>query len=235
MFLAWLALPAGLKWLDIGCGTGALTSAILSNCSPAEVIGLDLSGTYVAHAQRTYRKPEIRFVVGDATKLFFHSVAFDASVSGLVLNFVDFDRVLAEQHRVVRPGGTIAAYVWDYAGEYEIARRFWDAAKRVDSRANDYDPGRKASICREERLREAMIAAGCAEVATCVLDGSIEFDSVEAYWSIFDGRQGSTFDYLALLTEEQRIELRDVVLSTVEPHEPINLKIRALAVKALRN
>jgi hypothetical protein len=156
------------------------------------------------------------------------------SVSGLALNFIAFDRALAEQRRVVRSGGTIAAYVWDYADGYEFARRFWDAALSIDPRATAYDPGRKATICREQNLQEALVAAGCTGVETCVFDDSGEFPSREAYWHAFDGRQGSTFDYLSLLTDEQRLRLQASLLSTMSPHGPVKLKIRALAVKGLR-
>ena len=123
-FLPWLALPTGLRWLDVACGTGALTSAILARCEPKEVVGLDASSDYLASAQGSCRDPRVRFVVGDANVLSFPSTSFDVAVSGPAMNFIAFDRALAEQHRVVSPGGMIAAYVWDYAGEYEFARRF---------------------------------------------------------------------------------------------------------------
>jgi SAM-dependent methyltransferase len=233
-FLAWLALPTRLRWLDVACGTGALSSAILTHCGPEEVVGLDASADYLAAAQGSYRGPRVRFVVGDANVLSFPSTSFDVSVSGLALNFIAFDRALAEQRRVVRSGGTIAAYVWDYADGYEFARRFWDAALSIDPRAAAYDPGRKATICREQNLYEALVAAGCTGVETCVFDDSGEFPSREAYWHAFDARQGSTFDYLSLLTDEQRLRLQASLLSTMNPHGPVKLKIRALAVKGLR-
>ena len=233
-FLAWLALPTRLRWLDVACGTGALSSAILTHCGPEEVVGLDASADYLAAAQGSYRGPRVRFVVGDANVLSFPSTSFDVSVSGLALNFIAFDHALAEQRRVVRSGGTIAAYVWDYADGYEFARRFWDAALSIDPRAAAYDPGRKATICREQNLHEALVAAGCTGVETCVFDDSGEFPSREAYWHAFDARQGSTFDYLSLLTDEQRLRLQASLLSTMNPHGPVKLKIRALAVKGLR-
>jgi SAM-dependent methyltransferase len=231
-FLAWLAL---LKWLDVACGTGALTSAILARCGPEEVVGLDASTDYLASAQRSCQEHRVGFVFADASVLPFPPTSFDVSVSGLALNFIAFDRALAEQHRVVRSGGTIAAYVWDYAGEYEFARRFWDAALSIDPRAAAYDPGRKATICREQNLHQALVAAGCTGVETCVFDHSGEFPSREAYWHAFDGRQGSTSEYLSMLTEEQRLRLRHSLLSTMNPHGPVRLRIRALAVKGLRN
>jgi SAM-dependent methyltransferase len=233
-FLDWLAPPARLRWLDVACGTGALTSAILAHCAPEEVVGVDTSADYLASAQANCSDPRVRFLVGDANDLSFPSTSFDVSVSALALNFIAFDRAFAEQHRVVRPGGTIAAYVWDYAGEYEFARRFWDAALSIDSRAAAYDPGRNAAICREQNLREGLVAAGCSGVETRVLDDSGEFPSREAYWSAFDGRQGSTSEYLALLTDQERLRLKDAVFSTMPPHCPVKLKVRALAVKGLR-
>ena len=233
-FLDWLALPTRLRWLDVACGTGALTSAILARCGPEAIVGLDGSTDYLASAQRSCQEPRVRFVFADANVLPFPSTSFDVSVSGLALNFIAFDRALAEQHRVVRSGGTIAAYVWDYAGEYEFARRFWDAALSIDPRAAAYDPGRKATICREQNLHEALIAAGCTGVETRVFDDSGEFPSREAYWHAFDGRQGSTFEYLSLLMDEQRVRLQASLLSTMNPYGPVKLKIRALAVKGLR-
>jgi SAM-dependent methyltransferase len=233
-FVDWLSLPSGLKWLDVACGTGALTSAILACCDPDEVVGVDASPHYLEYAQEGCRDPRVQFVVGDANFLSFPVSSFDVSVSGLALNFIAFDRSLAEQHRVVRPGGTIAAYVWDYAGEYEFARRFWDAALRIDPRAAAYDPGRKAKICHEQNLQQALLAAGCTGVETCVIDDSGEIPSREAYWHAFDGRQGSTSEYLSLLTDEQRLRLRATLLSTMSPHGPVKLKVRALTVRGVR-
>jgi ubiquinone/menaquinone biosynthesis C-methylase UbiE len=233
-FLNWLALPAGLTWLDVACGTGALTSAILAGCGPAEVVGLDASPDYLASAKTSCADPRARFIPGDATALTFPPASFDVAVSGLALNFLAFDRALAEQHRVVRPGGLIAAYVWDYGGEYEFARRFWDAALSIDPRAAAYDPGRKSKICRQESLRDALIAAGCTNVETCVFDDWGEFSSREAYWRTFDARQGSTYEYLSLLTDQERQRLQHAVLSTMPSEGSVKLKVRALAVKGLR-
>lgn len=234
-FLHWLALPAGLKWLDVACGTGALTSVILQHCAPNEVVGIDASAEYLASAGASCQDPRVQFLIGDANVLSFPSTSFDVSVSALALNFIAHDRALGEQRRVVRPGGIIAAYVWDYAGEYEFARRFWDAALSIDWRAAAYDPGRKAAICSEQSLRKALVAVGCKNVQTCALDDEGEFPSREAYWRTFDGRQGSTSEYLSLLTDQERLRLEDAVLSNMNPTGPVKLKVRALAVKGVRD
>jgi ubiquinone/menaquinone biosynthesis C-methylase UbiE len=233
-FVTWLALPTGLTWLDVACGTGALTTAILARREPKEVVGVDSSAEYLASAQANCRDPQSRFISGDAHVLPFSSSSFDVAVSGLALNFIASDRALTEQHRVVHPGGTIAAYVWDYAGEYEFARRFWDAAVRLDPRAVAYDPGRKSTICRQQNLHEALREAGCTAIETRVFDDLGTFPSREAYWHAFDGRQGSTAEYLSLLTDEERLRLRHAVLSALPAEGPVTLKVRALAVKGIR-
>jgi ubiquinone/menaquinone biosynthesis C-methylase UbiE len=233
-FVTWLALPTGLTWLDVACGTGALTAAILAQGDPKEVVGVDSSAEYLASARAKCQGLQSRFISGDAHVLPFSSSSFDVAVSGLALNFISFGRALAEQHRVVRPGGTIAAYVWDYAGEYEFARRFWDAAERLDPRAVAYDPGRKSAICRQENLQKALREAGCTEIETCAFDDSGTFPSREAYWHTFDGRQGSTAEYLSLLTDQERLRLRDAVLSGLPSEGSVKLKVRALAVKGIR-
>jgi SAM-dependent methyltransferase len=230
-FLAWLQLSSRLKWLDVACGTAAVTAAIVRFCDPEEVVGLDSSADYLDAARGNCPDPRARFLPGDATALPFPSATFDVSISGLALNFIPYDRSLAEQRRVVRSGGMIAAYVWDYAGEYEFARRFWDTALSIDPRAAAYDPGRKAAICSEKNLASAFLGAGCTRVETAVLDETGEFPSREDYWHAFDGRQGSTAEYLSMLTDEMRTRLRDTLLSAMNPTGPVRLKLRALAVK----
>src|SRR5215212_8669579 len=87
-FLAWLAVPPGGRWLDVGCGTGALSEVILAVTSPAEVLGIDPSAEYVAYARRRLKDSRARFEVGDARALPVQSAAFDSVVTGLALNFV---------------------------------------------------------------------------------------------------------------------------------------------------
>lgn len=128
-FLAWLAVSPDSAWLDVGCGTGALMQGILDVEAPRSVVGIDPSEGYIGYAREHVRYDRVRFEVGDAHNLPFEAATFDAVVSGLVLNFVpEPARAVAEMKRVARPGGTVAAYVWDYAGKMELMRYFWDAA-----------------------------------------------------------------------------------------------------------
>jgi ubiquinone/menaquinone biosynthesis C-methylase UbiE len=114
-FLAWLAIPPGRKWLDVGCGTGSLSAMILESASPSEVQGIDPSEASVIYAQSTITDSRARFMVGDALALPSEMEGFDVIVSGLVLNQLSrpADGV-AEMIRVAKPGGMVAAYVWDF-------------------------------------------------------------------------------------------------------------------------
>src|SRR6266545_4984410 len=127
-FVRWLAVPALAEWLDIGCGTGALVETVLYQAEPSRVEGIDPSEGYVAHAKARIADPRTKFRGGDAQELPFPDGTFDAAIAGLVLNFVpDKERMLAEMKRVTRSGGMVGVYVWDYAGQMQMMRRFWDA------------------------------------------------------------------------------------------------------------
>lgn len=105
-FLAWLAVPPGGRWLDVGCGTGALSEIILAVTFPTEVVGIDPSAGYVAYARRRLPHPRARFEVGDARALPVPTAIFDAAVAGLVLNFVpDPATALAVMARAARRHG----------------------------------------------------------------------------------------------------------------------------------
>jgi len=115
-FIEWLAPATNARWLDVGCGSGALTQTILATAAPRDVLGIDPSEGFIAHARRYTQDSRAKFQVGDAQALPVANSSFDVAVAGLVLNFVpDPAKAAAEVHGAVRVGGTVAAYVWDYA------------------------------------------------------------------------------------------------------------------------
>ena len=129
-FLDPLGLEPGANWLDVGCGTGALTGEILASQDPLSVTGIDPSEAFLAYARERVKDDRASFRQGDAQALPVADGAFHAVVSGLVLNFVpDQAKAVAEMRRAARPGGVVAAYVWDYAEGMQMMRRFWDAAR----------------------------------------------------------------------------------------------------------
>ncbi|MPZ57958.1 MAG: methyltransferase domain-containing protein [Rhizobiales bacterium] len=233
-FIAWLALPPKQRWLDVGCGTGAVTQTILDCAEAAEVTGVDPSEGFVAVARSRTRDPRASFQIGDAQKLPLGDATADVAVSGLVLNFIpDPAKAIAEMRRVVRPGGTVALYVWDYAGEMQLIRRFWEAAIALDPSARDLDEARRFPICRPESLRELLQGAGLEHVEARAIDVSTTFRDFEDYWSPFLGGQGPAPTYCAALSDDRRSQLRER-LRTMLPAEAdgtIRLMARAFAIR----
>src|SRR5262249_13951681 len=146
-FLEWLRIPAGQGWLDVGCGTGALCAAILNNCAPSSVIGLEPSQGFLAKAQEALAG-RVALRRGSVAEIPLTDGSVDVTCSGLVLNFLpDPSAALAEMTRVTSDGGTIAAYLWDYAGKMELIRFFWEVALELDPEAARMDEGARFPMC----------------------------------------------------------------------------------------
>ena len=139
-FVAWFAAPRGCRWLDVGCGTGALTEAVLEAGDPDAVLGIDPSAEYLGAATTRLADPRARFAVGDARALPVPSDDYDAVVAGLVLNHVpDPAAAVAEMACAARSSGAVGAYVWDYLGEMRLVRTFWEGVAAVDADAATQD------------------------------------------------------------------------------------------------
>jgi SAM-dependent methyltransferase len=232
-FLPWLAVPSGRDWLDVGCGTGALTQTILDLAHPRSIRGVDPSPGFLGHAKARVGE-RARFDVGDAQALPVEPHAVDAAVSGLVLNFVpEPARAVAELARVVRPGGVVGAYVWDYAGKMELMRHFWDAAVALDPAAAALDEGRRFPICQAGPLTTLFTQAGLRDVAVRTIDVPTRFRDFDDYWSPFLGGQGPAPGYAMSLGEARRAALRDHIRAglPVGSDGAIQLVARAWAVK----
>lgn len=233
-FLSWLAVPRGSRWLDVGCGTGALCDTVLRDWEPEEVVGVDTSDDFIAHAREQVRDERASFQVADAQDLPFEDDRFDAGVSGLVLNFIPRpESALAEMVRVARPGGTVAVYVWDYAGEMQLMRHFWDAAATLDPSARELDEGRRFPICRPGPLHALFRDAGLEHVAVRSIDVPTVFRDFDDYWSPFLGAQGPAPSYAMSLDEERRVALRERIRAglPVAANGSIRLIARAWATR----
>jgi SAM-dependent methyltransferase len=233
-FLDWLRLPPGVRWLDVGCGTGELSRAILEHAKADQVVGLDPAESFLTYARRISSDRRLRFEPGDAQALPVADGSFDAAVSGLVLNFVPAkEKALLEMRRAVRPGGTVALYVWDYAGEMQLMRRFWDAAVALDPDAAELDEGRRFPICHPEPLAKLFRDAGLEAVETRSIDVPTVFRDFDDYWSPFLGGQGPAPSYCVRLADVRRAELRERLRSTLPTDSDgrIPLISRAFAVR----
>jgi SAM-dependent methyltransferase len=159
-FLAWLQIPAGRRWLDVGCCTGALCAAIVDHCSPSAVVGVEPSEGFLETAKENLAKRAV-LCPGSATAIPLDDASVDVVASGLVLHFVPNQRAaLAEMARVTAAGGTIGAYVWHYAGKMELIRCFWDAAVELDPDAAKVDEAARARLRDRIRARIPVQADG---------------------------------------------------------------------------
>lgn len=211
-FVQWLGIPPGKRWLDIGCGTGVLSEAVLRDAAPAQIRGIDRSASYIAYVQHHIQDERASFATGDAQALPVDDAAYDVAVSGLVLNFVaQPDRAVAEMARAVTPDGVVALYVWDYAGKMQMMRHFWNAAAALDPKAYDLDEGRRSPICNPDVLTDVFWNAHLSDIEVRAIDVATDFKDFDDYWTPLLGQQGTVPTYLKSLTEEQRVAVRERV------------------------
>lgn len=236
-FIDWLALPQGLRWADVGCGTGALTELIMQSCEPASVVGVDRAAAFIALARRRVVDARAAFEVGDATSLPWADASVDATVSGLVLNFVsDGAAMVREMRRVARPGGCVAAYVWDYAGGMQMMRNFWDVAIALNPNDASLDQAERFPICNPGPLQALFEAEGLKQVSTRPIDIPMVFRDFDDFWTPFLGKQGAAPTYLAKLEPAMQQRIRDELKARlpVHPDGTIRMGARAWAVQGTR-
>jgi trans-aconitate methyltransferase len=234
VFVRWLDPRPGARWADIGCGTGVVTSAVLAACDPSAVVGIDSSDVFLRSAAAAVADPRVSFKQGNAQNVAEPENSFDMAVSGLVLNFLpDKEAAIREMARIVRPGGTVALYVWDYAGHMQVMRRFFDVATALDPKAAEYDDGIKAPVCRPKPLMDILTRSGLHDVEVRAIDIPAAFDGFDDYWAPFLGGTGSAPKYCMSLDETARDRLKQEVRQRLPsgPDGEILLAIRAWAVK----
>jgi SAM-dependent methyltransferase len=215
-FIRWLAIPEHRQWLDVGCGTGALSQTILDVADPKHVKGIDRSDAFVSTAHSHVQSPKVIFETGDAQALPVESDGYDAAVSGLVLNFVPQpEKMIQEMARAVKKNGVVALYVWDYAGKMQFLRHFWNAAAALDPSARELDEGSRFSVCNPAVLADLFRQAGITKSETRPIDISTDFKDFDDYWQPFLGGQGPAPGYVMSLSDERREALRDRIYNSL--------------------
>lgn len=213
MFIEFVGVKSGDCVLDVGCGTGSLTSALAGNPDIRSLHGVDVSAAYIEQAKRENCGSRIQFQVGDACSLPFGDQAFDHTLSMLVLHFIPQpEKAISEMRRVTRPGGTVAAATWDSRGGFVWFRMFWDTAAMLDPEASV----RRAKTCarsmaRPGDLERAWQAAGLTDVVQDMLTIRMDFASFEDFWAPLEGKDGPYAEYVHTLTPEGKAVLRDKV------------------------
>ena len=233
-FLAWLNLGPGLAWGDVGCGTGALTQGILEGFDPARIRAVDRSEGFVQAVRNRVHDARVQFDVGDAQALHWPAHACDATVSGLVLNFVASPQAMAsEMARVTRPGGTVAVYLWDYSGGMQMVRHFWDVAVQLNPHDAKLDQAERFPICQPGPLAALFGEVGLHAVSARAIEVPTVFRDFDDYWTPFLGKQGAAPTYLAGLDPTSRDQIRETLQARlpIAADGSIALTARAWAVR----
>jgi SAM-dependent methyltransferase len=235
-FLTWIGIPPQRAWLDLGCGTGALTQALLDNCDPSAVTAVDPMEAQLLAARARISDARVTFHLAGGEQLPLLNASCDAAVSGLVLPFLPKpETALSEQRRVVRSGGTVGAYMFDYTGGSEIVRYFWEAAVALDPVARQLDTDVRFPVARLGPLVDLWRSVGLDKAETRCIDVPAIFAGFDAYWARFLGTYGQAPRYCMSLNEERRGALRERLRDLLPKRADgsINLIVRALAVKGL--
>ncbi|MDX1343489.1 MAG: class I SAM-dependent methyltransferase [Reinekea sp.] len=235
LFLKWLPGSEQATWLDIGCGTGALSYAIQQTQNPSTQTAIDQSAGFVELAQRRLGN-KVQCETGNAMSLPFPDATFDNVVSGLVLNFLpEPETALREMARVTRVGGTVAIYIWDYAGEMEFLSYFWDSVVELNPGAADLHEGTRFKSFHAEHVSQLFAIAGLQDISAEQLQIETRFKNFDDYWQPFLGGQGPAPTYVQSLKEAERHQLRNLIQDRLptEKDGSIELTARAWAVKGV--
>jgi SAM-dependent methyltransferase len=198
-------VAAGQRVLDVGCGPGALTAELVGRVGPAAVSAVDPSEPFVAAAKE--RQPGVDVRHGAAEQLPFPDDEFDATLGQLVVHFMtDPIKGIREMARVTRPGGVVAACVWDHAGGEGPLSGFWEAARELDSEVDDES---QLAGARKGHLGELFREAGLRDVEETALSVTVEHASFDEWWEPFTFGVGPAGAYLSGLDPDRQARLRE--------------------------
>jgi SAM-dependent methyltransferase len=221
-------VTAGQRVLDVGCGPGALTTELVARLGPAAVTAVDPSEPFVAAARE--RHPGVEVQQAAAEDLPFEDDAFDAALAQLVVHFMaDPVTGLREMARVTRPGGMVAACVWDHAGGQGPLSPFWGAAHELEHDVLDES---KLAGAREGHLKELFEAAGLREVEDDSLTVAVEHPTFEEWWEPFTLGVGPAGAHVKALDPETQAELRERCRAAL-PEPPFHVTARAWVARGL--
>jgi ubiquinone/menaquinone biosynthesis C-methylase UbiE len=234
VFIDWIEAPRDLRWLDIGCGTGVFTEQVIRGCSPAAVVGIDPSPEQLAFARGRGEWSKVEFIVGDAQDLPFADNSFDIAVMALVIHFVpDPAKSVAEMWRTLRPGGTAAAYVWDYKNAGSPTAPL-AAAMRAMGLQSPAPPS--PQVTSLQALEELWRAAGFEQTGTRAIDIAVEFADFEDFWQSMTMPVGPAGKAIAAMPPDGQAQLRSVLEQQVPltADGRVTYRARASAVKGCK-
>ena len=205
-FLDWLALPRGLRCLDVGCGNGVFTETLIARYAPTAVMALDPSADQIAYARQRPGTKLAEFRVGDAQALPFGDNSYDAALMALVVVFLpDPAKAVSEMARVVRPGGWVATYMWDVPGGGTPIAPLSRAARSLGLSPQG-PPSAPAS--RMNAMQELWRKAGLEAVETRVIRIPVTYPSFDDYWGAYAGAIGPIGKFIQGLSPDEKERLR---------------------------
>jgi ubiquinone/menaquinone biosynthesis C-methylase UbiE len=187
VFLAWLAAPPGLRWLDVGCGNGAFTEVLIARCAPAAVSAVDPSEGQLSYARTRQNTSLAEFRVGDAQALPYADRSFDAATMALAISFIpDPLKAAREMVRVVKPGGLVATYMWDLPGGGIPVEPMYRALHSLGVTVTM--PGTEVS--RRKNMQAVWVKAGLQSVETRVIRIQVSFADFDEFWLSYKVPEG---------------------------------------------
>ena len=181
VFIDWLSLPKELRWVDVGCGTGAFTELVLDLCAPKQISAIDPAEDQVAYACSKPTATRVSYRLGDAQSLPYADDTFDVAAMALVITFVpDPAKAVTEMVRVVRPGGSVATYIWDVQGEGPPFQPLINALEAMNVNV-PFLAG--AENARLDTLNDFFETAGLAEVATRKIEIEVSYADFDDFWT----------------------------------------------------
>lgn len=221
-FIEFVGIRDGERVIDVGCGTGSLTFALPKAANIREIAAIDFSPVFVEEATRRNSDPRITIQQGDACALAFGDNSFDRALSLLVLHFVpEARKAIAEMRRVVRPGGVVAAAVWDHLGGMSAMRMMWDTVAMLDDDAKRM----RAHYCFQpmmapDEMRDAFVAEGLVDVEQTSLTIRMNYESFDDYWEPIAAGEGPLGKYVTSLDASMRARADEAVRAAYESGRP---------------
>ena len=215
--------------MDVGCGSGALSEAIIKKHNPKTVIAIDQSEGFVRTAQQRLGSRAL-CKIGNALSLPLDDESVNISVCGLVLNFIpEPETALAEMKRVTRKEGMVAAYIWDYAGKMEFLTHFWNVVVALNSDAAGLHESRRFPDSNAEQLITMFNRVGLYDVEAAPLEIETNFIDFNDYWQPFLGGQGPAPTYVSKLNDSERNRLKDMLAQNLPVNDDGSIKLSARA------